>query len=1144
MVVCGWFLFASGVSSREVLGQSANNPEPETLDAGVSFERQIGGGQTKSFRVHVIASQYLRVAIKLQGIILRATLLDSTGNPVVTMSNPSGGYGTIYLSEIARDDGPFTIKVFSTEDFANAGVFQIAVDPLRVADKHDERQIAAERWFAKAVQEDDARQFAAAVDDFGKAFSAWQEIGSAHWQALTQYALAQTCRRSGNAKVEEESLNRALEFHLSEDDWRLTAAALNDLGLNQAQAGNNGRAESALKAALQLFETHGDAIHHDRRGQASARNNLAITYGRMGDLRKALEVSQPVPRLRREENFQAGANNALNTLAVISDKLGEPYEALDYSNQALAGWQELIKNKQRVEPDQLARALNSVALANERIGNLDLATQSYQDALSVPDISADLRAAILDNHGDFYTSQGDFESALVLFTKVTESFKAISRLDPDFKAGVLLHIGEVKLLQGDIDAAFSQFQQAQAANPNRPKLSYVLTALGDCRRRRGDSSAALKSYKAALEIQKEIEDRRGQAITLQKIGEVYAGSGDLEQASGEYHAALTLWRAVKDLRGEAAVLNDVAVLERQRDNLSAALEYSEEVTRILESTRTRISSHKLRSSYFAEHEKYYELNIDLKMTHARRNQSSQQLADALAASERSRARSLMDMLAEDRVNIANQRGNTLLTASDEIRRKVQAKTDAQTTLLSGKHSEAQVAEIANELSELLTQQDEIESRIRSQDPKYADWTEPSVLTATEIQRQIDPDTVLIEYSLGEERSYAWAVTPDSIKGFQLPPRAEIESAANRIVKSLADRKRIIAGESNAQYERRREQADRDFNTASAELSDKIIRPLASLLGTKRLVVVADGALQLVSFAALPIPGAAATAAKKQRRLIEDHEIVYEPSASVLALQRSELANRKPGNHAVAILANPVFATDDSRVAALMNPNAPPKVQPKSNSQAVPEVATRRGDISRALEDIGLERFPALPSSAVEAQKIRNFAPKGESKIALDFDASRETAMSKELSQYRIVHFATHAVVNYEHPELSGIVLSMVDRRGQPQDGYLRLHDIYSLNLPADLVVLSACQTGVGKEIKGEGLIALTRGFMYAGAERVVASLWKVDDVATEELMSEFYKQIFVNGRRPAAALHAAQTMLAKKWPPVDWAGFVLQGEWK
>jgi CHAT domain-containing protein len=172
------------------------------------------------------------------------------------------------------------------------------------------------------------------------------------------------------------------------------------------------------------------------------------------------------------------------------------------------------------------------------------------------------------------------------------------------------------------------------------------------------------------------------------------------------------------------------------------------------------------------------------------------------------------------------------------------------------------------------------------------------------------------------------------------------------------------------------------------------------------------------------------------------------------------------------------------------------------------------------------------------------APKGQTKEQLNFEANRANAMSQELSRYRTIHFATHGIVDFEHPELSGIVLSLVDKQGQPQDGHLRLHDIYNLNLPADLVVLSACQTGIGKQIKGEGLIALTRGFMYAGAQRVVASLWKVDDAATAELMAEFYKQMFTQKLKPAAALRAAQQTLSHRRQPYFWAGFVLQGEWR
>jgi CHAT domain-containing protein len=332
------------------------------------------------------------------------------------------------------------------------------------------------------------------------------------------------------------------------------------------------------------------------------------------------------------------------------------------------------------------------------------------------------------------------------------------------------------------------------------------------------------------------------------------------------------------------------------------------------------------------------------------------------------------------------------------------------------------------------------------------------------------------------------------------------------------------------------------------------------------VIVADGALQLVPFQALPNPNGLnpptsntgksnnskkAGAINDRRMLVEDHEIVYEASASVLALQRKETNNRQPARHALAVLADPVFDQEGfktemgRRAAKVRNGQAQPNaISTLSSNDAK---ANSRSDLTRAIDDMEIGSISSLPQSRDEAEAIMKVVPKGEGMSALGFDASRATVMRPDLSQYRIIHFATHGFANFKHPELSGIVLSLVDEKGQPQDGYLRLHDIYNLDLPADLVVLSACQTGVGKQIKGEGLIALTRGFTYAGAQRVVASLWKVDDEATRELMQEFYTQMFTNRLKPAAALRAAQRKLShqSQWrSPYYWAGFVLQGEWK
>jgi len=278
-------------------------------------------------------------------------------------------------------------------------------------------------------------------------------------------------------------------------------------------------------------------------------------------------------------------------------------------------------------------------------------------------------------------------------------------------------------------------------------------------------------------------------------------------------------------------------------------------------------------------------------------------------------------------------------------------------------------------------------------------------------------------------------------------------------------------------------------------------------------------------------------------LIVEHEIVSLPSASTLAVLRRETAGRKRATKAVAVLADPVFASDDTRVENGLGHRA-------TTSGAQGTEPSR--DVERSGNELGVTgadlRFPRLLGTRREAEAVLALVPEGERKRALDFEASRATATSAELGQYRSVLFATHALLNNSHPELSGIVLSLVDEQGQAQDGFLRLHEIYNLKLSADLVVLSACQTGLGKEIKGEGLVGLTRGFMYAGAPRVVASLRKVDDKATSELMKLFYQGMLGGKRlRPAEALRAAQIAMwkQKQWrAPYYWAAFVLQGEWR
>ena len=253
--------------------------------------------------------------------------------------------------------------------------------------------------------------------------------------------------------------------------------------------------------------------------------------------------------------------------------------------------------------------------------------------------------------------------------------------------------------------------------------------------------------------------------------------------------------------------------------------------------------------------------------------------------------------------------------------------------------------------------------------------------------------------------------------------------------------------------------------------------------------------------------------------------------------RKEISDRKPAAKTLAVFADPVFTREEART------------RNKSNKKIFANQLAQSREIVHENEKVtaGNLSIQPLPFTRQEADQILALVPNADNLRFTDFKATRAAALNPVLSQYQYLHFATHGLIDSERPGLSALVLSLVDEAGNPQDGFLRAHEIYNLKLPAELVVLSACQTGLGKEVKGEGLIGLTRGFMYAGAARVVVSLWSVNDKATADLMTIFYRQMLKENQRPAAALRAAQIEMwkQKQWQaPYYWAAFVLQGEWR
>jgi CHAT domain-containing protein len=473
-----------------------------------------------------------------------------------------------------------------------------------------------------------------------------------------------------------------------------------------------------------------------------------------------------------------------------------------------------------------------------------------------------------------------------------------------------------------------------------------------------------------------------------------------------------------------------------------------------------------------------------------------------------------------------------------LRADIAAKTDRRIRLLGETGSQPHVAQVSKELDVLSKEYQDVEAQIRKKNPLYAALTQPQPVTVKDVQQLLDPKTLLLEYVLGSENSYVFIVAMDSLTVHALPNRVEIEEAARQL-------RQALSGAPSS--------GERSQKSAILKLSRMILGPVVGQSRGKRLVIVGDGALEYIPFAVLRATDAGFP-------LLAEHEIVSLPSASVLALLRRERLNRSQPPKAVAVLADPVFDAKDARLVEALHEEVGGLLQAHSANAAVSN-AKRGSDLpsaelpyrfTRSAADLGFDRrgefsLPRLQYTRREALAIKRASPAGQAMLALDFDASREAAKSPDLRQYRIVHFATHGFLDTKHPELSGLVFSLVNKQGKAQNGFLDLEDIYNLNLPADLVVLSSCQSGLGKEIHGEGLIGLTRGFMYAGASSVIASLWDVDDVATAELMGRMYREIEQHGLTPPAALRQAQLQMwrQRRWSnPYFWAGFELEGEWK
>ncbi|MBS1796134.1 MAG: CHAT domain-containing protein [Acidobacteria bacterium] len=1133
-----------------LFGAALRAQDETVLVLGQKIEREIKGGEKLRFAVDAEAGQFLRFRVSQKGVDVLTLAFDSNKTKIAEVDSQSGRLGDELLDAVVDSKDRIAIEV-GAGGGEPAGRFTIVLEVARAATEKDRAKIGADKifWEADALRlKRTAESRREAIVRFDRAFSIYRELDDAAGKAYAAFSLGLTREALGDFNKALENYQMALRFWEESGQPVLAARATLLIGKTYISLGDT---QAAIEWAIKAREAM-KAVGN-RTGEASAVNNLAVVYSEQGKNEQAIENFKQVVAIDLElgrkfdaaivysnigigylnlGDFESAFRNQERSVALFREldnkdeiaaglldlggvdfSRGEPRKALPFYQEALALC--LGSGNKNCE----ARAYNNLSSAYRFLGDIQATLEYSAKSIEIfrGNGSRNGLGLGLNERGLILAAVGDDQRALAAFSEALEIFRKSQ--NRNLESNVLQNIGDIYLRNGNPAGAEEQYRQSLSIRREiraADGIAVSLKSLGNLQIARGKPEDSIPYFAEALEIDSKTGNKIGTGRDLLYLGIAARAQGKNDQAADYLRRALAGFRELGLRSDEAFALYQKSLLEKQIGKTDDAIASVEAAIAIVEALRKNIAANDLQTSYFASVQKYYELYVELLMQKNRETGDRGFAYKALQASEMARARGLLDLLAEAETDLRSGVDPKLLAREKELIEEINARAANQLKAVNDPQKKEYFKVLTAEIEKLTNEYETLQAAIRKADPRYASITRRTGLTLAEAQKLLDRGTALIEIRLGEERSYLWRLTPDGIESRELPGRNAIEAAARELYESLIERNRKVEAEPAAQRSGRISRADEAVAARSAALAGILFGKPDEPPANKTVAVVADGILQLIPF----------------DLLLPASEIVSLPSLNVLA----EIRGRNPQTAAektLSVFADPVFDPADTRF---------PEGVAKNKPETVPS------GLKTSLRDFGLgEYFPRLLATRIEAQSISALVPKNLAETQLDFSASRENVTDRDLTKYRIIHFATHGLLNTARPELSGLVFSLYDRDGQSRDGFLRLNQIYKLKLNADLVVLSACQTALGRDVRGEGLIGLTRGFMYAGARRIVASLWKVDDAATAEFMKIFYRNMLVRKLNPAAALSRAKQeirQIARFKSPYYWAGFTIQGDWR
>lgn len=716
--------------------------------------------------------------------------------------------------------------------------------------------------------------------------------------------------------------------------------------------------------------------------------------------------------------------------------------------------------------------------------------------------------------GDLITARHYYERGLELARKAN---------DLGGQANIFSYLGELTLAQNEFGQAITYYKQALEMEGKRSGItprSFYYSVLSALYLRAGDYQKAKETIEQALKSARELKTRLVELHVLNILGELHLRLNEPELAVKVFQESLQSNADLNNPSYAWVARAGLATAYQRLGQLDQARAHYVKAIEAMEGVRAKLSVAEEKAGFYQNKVEVYNNLLAVLLKLGEKNPGQGLESEAFHVAESARARAFSDLLAEARGNLEQNLEADLLKRQREIEAgisKLNAQLINERSKEPAKQDKAKVKELEEALSNADVEHANWLRELRRRNRRYADLKYPEPLKLEQAQRMLSDHSLILAYSLGERESFLFVVSRDGYRVAKLPHSSDIGESVEQLIAAITDG-------ANASLEKYRAQA--------VKLYKELIQPAGDLLADKReLIIIADDALHRLPFEALISPSIAdASAAVRSDRskwpyLVRQFAVSYAPSVSALASLRDY--QKETG------------ATQKAFVAY---------ADPNYDQQNIPAIAAA----VRSAGDGQQLKLGRLLNSRDEVEGIAKLFAKGEADLYLEDAAREENVKAKDrLSQYRIVHFSAHGLVNEKRPRFSGIVLSLpkVDKEGKPgsgEDGLLSAYEILNLKLNADLVVLSACQTGMGKEVKGEGMMGLMRAFMYAGTPSVVVSLWNVNDRSAADLMIRFYKHLWKSGSgklNKAEALRKAQLeVIDLGSKPYHWAPFILVGK--